>query len=74
MVDAAMTAERTPRLPEPNFWLIGFRAGFTTSEEERAEWHDQWHVEHPAEPCDNPDRPRSMHRPGRIERLRRWIR
>jgi hypothetical protein len=59
-------------LPEPDFWLIGYKVGSPT-EQERAEWHDEWHRQHPDHRCDDPDRPRSSYRPGRLERARRWV-
>ena len=63
-----------PRLPEPDYRLIGYINGLEVEPIERAEWHDQWHLDHPNDPCDSPDQPRTAHRPGRLERLRRWLR
>jgi hypothetical protein len=61
-----------PRLPEPDFDLMGYSFGPIPAHI-RAEMHDQWHVEHPADPCDNPEKPRSAHRPNLLERLARAV-
>jgi hypothetical protein len=70
---APQPTQAIPRLPEPDFDLMGYRYGPIPAHI-RAEMHDQWHVEHPNDSCDSPEKPRSMHRPGLLERLARDLR
>lgn len=64
----------TVQLPEPDFRLIDYAYGLMPNDDEYAEWHDQWHMDHPERQCENPDQPRKATRPGALERFRRWIR
>ena len=62
-----------PRLPEPDYWLMGSLRGPDFEGQERAEWHDQWHLDNPAYGACTTGQPRSAHRPGWLERLRRAL-